>query len=65
MDNNTRLLDLKEVKQITRLSRSSIYSYIKKARFPKAVKIGERKVGWIKAEIDAWMAEKIAVARPA
>lgn len=63
MDNIDRFLDLKEVKQITGLSRSSIYSYVQKATFPKSVLIGKRKVGWIKAEVDAWVAAKISAAR--
>ncbi len=60
MDTNDRLLSLREVIEITSFSRSSIYGYIKKAQFPKAVHVGQRKVAWIKAEIDAWVAGKVA-----
>jgi len=63
MDTNDRFLSLKEVKEITGFSRSSIYSYIQQSRFPKAILIGSRKVAWMKTEIDAWVAEKIATRR--
>lgn len=49
------ILRLPEVKNITGLSRSSIYSFIQKRTFPAPVKLGERAVGWRSADIQAWL----------
>lgn len=43
------------VEQITGLSRSTIYKWMDNDRFPKAVKLGPRAVGWFQADIDAWL----------
>lgn len=58
-----RLIRLESVKARTCLSRSTIYAYVREGRFPAPVAITERCVAWIEAEIDAWIAERIAAAR--
>jgi prophage regulatory protein len=52
-----RLLRLDAVKEITGLSRSTIYA---DANFPKPVKIGERAVAWVEDEIREWIDARIA-----
>lgn len=52
-----RLLRLDAVKEITGLSRSTIYA---DATFPRPVKIGERAVAWIDDEIKDWVDARIA-----
>lgn len=66
-DTTTRpsLLRLEAVKARTCLSRSTIYAYMREGRFPQPVAISERCVAWIEAEIDGWIAERIALARRA
>jgi prophage regulatory protein len=49
-----RLIRLKEIKQLTGLSGSTIYKYVSEDRFPKAVRLGERSVAWRGDEILAW-----------
>lgn len=61
MANN--FLRLPAVKARTGLSRSTIYLRITQGTFPKPVSLGARAVGWIEAEIDAWLAERIAASR--
>lgn len=51
-----KLLRLQAVKEITGLSRSSIYA---DPSFPKSVKIGERAVAWVEDEVLAWVNERI------
>ena len=48
-----------KVEKRTGLSRSTIYLLIKKGTFPKPVKLGERSVGWVEAEVDAWLEGRI------
>jgi prophage regulatory protein len=54
-----RLLRLPEVTQITRLSRSSIYSYINAGIFPKSVSLGARSVAWVESEVLEWIDSRI------
>jgi prophage regulatory protein len=51
-----RLLRLDAVKELTGLSRSTIYA---DPDFPKPVKIGVRAVAWVEQEISDWIAERI------
>lgn len=53
------ILKLHEVTSRTGKSRSSIYESIAEGDFPKPVKIGERAVGWVEAEVDAWVKGRI------
>ena len=54
------LLRLPEVKHRTGLSRSSIYLAISQGKFPKSVNLSERSVAWSSADIDNWIADRIA-----
>lgn len=51
---------LPQVKARTGLSRSEIYRRIALGDFPRPIKLGERASAWSAAEIDAWIAERIA-----
>jgi prophage regulatory protein len=64
-DTTTRpsLLRLEAVKARTCLSRSTIYAYMREGRFPQPVALTERCVAWIEAEIDSWIADRIATGR--
>ena len=58
-----RFLRLPEVMERTGLSRSTIYVRLAEGRFPQPVRLGGRAVGWIEAEIDEWVRERIAESR--
>jgi prophage regulatory protein len=51
-----KLLRLSAVKDLTGLSRSSIYA---DPLFPRPVKIGPRAVAWIEKEIEDWVNTRI------
>lgn len=51
-----KLLRLAAVKNITGLSRSTIYA---DPEFPKPVKIGPRAVAWVEDEIRGWVNDRI------
>ncbi len=59
----TRFLRLPEVMERTGLSRSTIYVRVAAGSFPRPVALGGRAVGWIEAEVEAWVAERIAESR--
>jgi prophage regulatory protein len=52
---------LPHVRARTGLSRSEIYRRIALGEFPAPVKLGPRASAWHTAEIDAWIAQRIAV----
>ncbi len=54
-----RLIRLKQVMEITGLSRSSVYRYIDEGRFPQSVSLGGRAVAWVESEVERWIEEVI------
>lgn len=50
-----RLSDLTE---LLRVGRSTIYYWIKKGKFPKPIKLGEKTSGWLKKDIQKWLEER-------
>lgn len=68
------ILRRKQVEARTGLSRSTIYAKIrpnpKRPReydptFPKPVSVGAKAVGWIEAEVNAWLAAQVKKSREA
>ena len=58
------ILRLKQVQARTGLSRSTIYARIRDNRFPNSISLGGgRAVGWIEAEIDAWLVALVEQSR--
>jgi prophage regulatory protein len=55
-----RLLRLPAVRERTGKSTSDIYEGMSAGTFPKNVRIGERAVGWVEDEIDAFIDMKVA-----
>ncbi|WP_296248035.1 AlpA family transcriptional regulator [uncultured Stenotrophomonas sp.] len=51
-------LRMKAVMELSGLSRSTIYSYIKDGKFPPQCKIGERAVGWRASAIFEWISTR-------
>lgn len=68
------ILRRKQVEAYTGLSRSGIYAKLTlnpkrpgdyDPTFPKPVKIGIRAVGWVEAEVEAWVAAQVDKSRKA
>ncbi len=57
------ILRLPAVKARTGLSRSTIYLRISEDRFPTPIALGGRAVGWIEAEIQEWLEDRIQASR--
>ncbi len=58
-----RIIRLSETKRISGLCRSAIYERSKVGSFPPAINLGGRAVGWIEAEVVAWVQERIRESR--
>lgn len=52
-------MDIEQVMQATRKSKSTIYDWIRKGSFPKPVPLGEHSVGWETGEYNAWARSRI------
>jgi len=54
-----RIIRRPKVENRTGLGRAAIYQKIAEGKFPKPVPLGDRAVGWIEEEIDAWIEGRI------
>jgi prophage regulatory protein len=59
----TTILRLSSVKARTGLSRSSIYLRMSEGTFPTSISLGDRAVGWLEGDIDAWIESRINASR--
>ena len=54
-----RLMKLKEVIEMTRLAKSTIYKLQSEDKFPKSVTLSARAVAWVESEVQDWIREKV------
>jgi prophage regulatory protein len=54
-----RIIRLPVVEEKTGLKHSSIYEKIARGEFPSQVVLGQKAVGWVEAEVDAWIDARI------
>ena len=60
-----KILRLPQVKSLTGLSRSTIYSRIAQDQFPKPISLGGRSVGFLQEDVEGWIQQRIAESRKA
>ena len=53
-----RILRLGEVEAKSGFKRAHIYNLMKAGKFPQALRLGIRAVGWDSLEIEQWIAER-------
>ncbi|MCW9709977.1 AlpA family phage regulatory protein [Avibacterium sp. 21-586] len=54
-----RFISLDEVITRTSLSKSTIYNYMRRGKFPKSIMITSNRVVWLESEVDSWIEEKL------
>lgn len=59
-----RLVRIRGMQAICSLSRSSALLQVKLGELPPPVKLGNRSVAWVVAELDAWVSARIRGASP-
>ena len=57
------ILRLPAVRARVAMSRSTIYQRVREGTFPPPVNLGKRAVGWLEAEVDAWLASQVERSR--
>ena len=62
MKSEVKFLRLPQVKELTCLSKSSIYRLIEEGDFPKQIPLGARSVAWVKSHVEDWCSQKVASA---
>ncbi len=55
-----RLIPLRDVLARTGLKRSTLYVRIGRGQFPKPVRLGPNRVGWVEQEVEDWIRARIA-----
>ncbi|MGE0983785.1 helix-turn-helix transcriptional regulator [Ralstonia pseudosolanacearum] len=59
IDTSLRILRMKQLVERTGLSRATLYVLMSAdPTFPVKIKLTARSVGWIEAEVDAWIASR-------
>lgn len=57
-----QILRLPQVQQVTGLSKSSIYAFVKEGMFPHPVQLSARAVGWSSAAVQEWIRARVGAA---
>ena len=50
-----KILNVKDVSLITKLSRVTIWRLEKEGKFPPRIKISQKRIGWRKDEVAKWI----------
>lgn len=56
---NTKILRLKDVLDITGLSRATIYVHMSQGTFPHNINLGKGSIGWVESEVQEWIQLRI------
>ncbi|UVT20043.1 MAG: AlpA family phage regulatory protein [Nitrospira sp.] len=56
--NPAAILRPQDAQRHVALSRSSIYARLAENDFPKPIRLGPRAIGWLKSELDEWLASR-------
>lgn len=57
------ILQRDEVQKRTSLSKSGLYLKIREGNFPRPIRLGKRRVGWVAGEITDWLNHQIKESR--
>ena len=57
------ILDRAQVTKRTSLKRDSIDNLARAGNFPKPIRLASRRIGWVVAEVEQWITERIKATR--
>ena len=58
---SNKVIRLPAVKELTGLSRSTIYLRMSKNEFPQSISLGGRAIGWLEGDVNQWLEQCIAI----
>jgi prophage regulatory protein len=58
---NERLLRLKQVIELTNISKATVWRWVKEGTFPQPIKITRRVTVWKSSDIDAYIAKVTSI----
>lgn len=64
-DISPTLVSLNQVCAMTSLSRTAINKHRAAGTFPKPIPLGDRRIAFVRSEVDQWISDRIAAARRA
>ncbi|PWK65849.1 AlpA family phage regulatory protein [Aminobacter sp. AP02] len=59
-DNEPRLVSLNDACAMTSMSRSMLNKYRAEGRFAAAVPLGDRRIAFVRSEVQQWITDRIA-----
>ena len=57
---SAKLISLNDACELTSLSRTAVNRYRAEGRFPQAVQIGEKRIAFVRHEVERWISDRIA-----
>ncbi|WP_078709349.1 helix-turn-helix transcriptional regulator [Consotaella salsifontis] len=63
MTDTPHLISLNDACRLTSLSRTAINRWRAQGKFPPAVPLGDKRIAFIRSEVEQWIADRIAAAR--
>ena len=60
MNIQEEFLRMRDIQQITALSKSTIYRLISEGTFPKQVRVGKRAVVWVRSDVSNWIDQRLS-----
>ena len=53
-----KFLRMKQVMELTGLSRTGVYLSVERGEFPQPIKLGCKAIAWVESEVNAWMKDR-------
>lgn len=63
-DHEWRIWDAQELHERVPYSRVQVWRLEKAGQFPRRIKLGPNRVGWLQSEVERWLKERLASRRP-
>lgn len=64
-NDNRVIISIKDVCNMTSLSRTAVNNWRRTGQFPQHVQLGEKRLGFVKTEVLAWINQRIAARQAA
>jgi prophage regulatory protein len=59
-DSRPELLSRDDVARLTGLSPATVERYRRKGNLPAPIRLGPNRIAWVRSELEAWIAKRIA-----